>query len=172
MAELERELGFDSTDEEYSETEVLDENGEFDDLTESEREKIRTQMEADELLMQENLEKINIENEEPKLSKKAKKRLKQRQKEQEESVPAPAELPAESPAETENPENSPEIPKVENATPEKKISGKEKRRQREKQRQEEAAKRKAETKKLELDCKICKEEFESRTQLFKHIKEV
>merc|ERR1719238_1576303 len=58
-----------------------------------------------------------------------------------------------------------------NATPEKKLSAKEKRRMRERQRQEEACRRKEEMKKTELDCKVCNEDFETRNQLFKHIKQ-
>lgn len=57
--------------------------------------------------------------------------------------------------------------------PEKKLSAKEKRRLREKERQENAARRKQEEKLNEVPlCKICNEEFETRNQLFKHIKQV
>jgi len=55
--------------------------------------------------------------------------------------------------------------------PVKKLSAKEKRRLREKERQKEAEERKAALKAADVECKICKKEFETRNSLFKHIKE-
>jgi len=54
--------------------------------------------------------------------------------------------------------------------PTKKLTAKEKRRMREKERQEEAARRKAAVAPI-LECKVCNNEFDSRTKLFSHIEQ-
>ena len=127
----------------------------------------------------------------PKMSKKQKKKLKKQgfiissssedESEAENEIPTP-----------ENPENEDiaegaedqeeihivqaevEIPEVKEEEPVeiKKLSAKEKRRLREKERQKEAEERKAAMKAADVECKICKNEFETRNALFKHIKEV
>ena len=151
----------------------------LDDLTEEQRERIRLEMERDDNAVRESLANLEIEEEEletPKLSKKAKKRLKQRQKES--SIAAPSETPIVAGNSTDVIEGMDDdhVTLTEattpTATPEKKLSAKEKRRIRERQRQEEASRRKEELKKTELDCKVCSEEFDTRNQLFKHIKQV
>lgn len=196
LADLERELGFDSSDDDYTDDsdEMMDEE-KINNLTETEKEKIRLQMEKDDKvqanldqLLQQDIERLELNEspddefiDAPKLSKKAKKRLKQRQKEEgilNESQPIITEPNKTEPGVTDPDVTEPSITEPstinppEPPTPEKKISAKEKRRLREKQRQEEAARKKTELKKLEPnDCKVCNEDFETRNQLFKHIKE-
>jgi len=190
LAALERELGFDS-DSEYESEDELDAIAEedFDDITEEDKEKIRLEMQKDEELIaklndidiEENVSDRNLSEEEieetPKLSKKARKRQKQREKELQEAQAALIEDekseidPLSEGDRTQLPESQSESASCEKV-PEKKLSAKEKRRLREKERQENAARRKQEEKLNEVPlCKICNEEFETRNQLFKHIKQ-
>lgn len=177
LAKLERELYGSESDTDFTDSdEDLPED--LHDLTEDQKDQIRSEMAADEKLLAQKLADAPVNDSEseeefaPKLSKKAKKKLKQRQKEQkamnntqenteEVNEPGFEEL---EPVPTSDAKLGP--------PPEKKLSAKEKRRLREMEKQEAASKRKEAEKAAEIpSCRICEEVFESRSQLFKHIKE-
>jgi len=189
LARLERELyGSESETESYNSDEENQEVPNEEDLilnmTEEQINKVREEMLRDEELLAQKLKEAAVfkESEEeeeifaPKLSKKARKKQKQREKEMrtmqqdaesEEQKSDDDKLKEETVSSETN-----TIISEENTPPVKKLSAKEKRRQREKQRQEEAAKKKEAEKANQIPmCNLCKEEFTSRTQLFKHIKE-
>lgn len=189
LARLERELyGSESETESYNsdeeDQEVPNEEDLILNMTEEQINKVREEMLRDEELLAQKLKEAAVfkESEEeeeifaPKLSKKARKKQKQREKEMrtmqqdaesEEQKSDDDKLKEETVSSETN-----TIISEENTPPVKKLSAKEKRRQREKQRQEEAAKKKEAEKANQIPmCNLCKEEFTSRTQLFKHIKE-